>query len=135
MDSPQTIHGLGQVLPPPNRHNLVVCLDAARRLCEWLLTAGGRQPAVRECQRLQVRLRDALAEAPADSVATVQRLLAFLRRASACEKAPGGDIFFDPLDLARDPERFWRRVGWPEARAELRACHALLLQELQAATP
>jgi hypothetical protein len=135
MHSPHTIHGLGQLLPPPGRHNLVVCLDAARRLCEWLLTAGGRQAAVRECQRLQERLRDALAETPADGVATVQRLLAFLRRASAGEKARGGDIFFDPLDLARDPERFWRRVGWPEARAELRACHTLLLHEVQAAAP
>jgi hypothetical protein len=133
MDSDSTVHLLDQFLFPPDRHNLIVCLDAARWLCEWLLAGGRREPAVRECERIQGHLRDALPVAPGDSLATVQRLLIFLQRASAGQHAGGGGVFFDPLDLARDAEGFWRRVGGLKAQAELRACHALLLDELQAA--
>jgi hypothetical protein len=75
-------------------------------------------------------LRDILPRRPADKVAVVQRLLVLLRQSSAGETNADRSIYFDPLDLARDPQGFWAKIGW-NGRAELRECHRQLMQELQ----
>jgi hypothetical protein len=129
MESVSSIHGLDQFLFSPDRHNLIACLDSARRLCAWLLSEEPRRLPVSECERVQSRLRDILPQVPADKVAGVQRLLMLLRQ-SAGEANADRSVFFDPLDLARDPQAFWAKIDW-NRRAELRECHRQLTQELQ----